>query len=201
MLPLSFPKIKLPKKTSISSSQRRPSKPSGRSADRRGGGPPSNLRAEVKVLQGVPQCKKKTIPSAKICKSCCQKWQSTRSRGVGTIGDGTISTGGRTGTPANWQMHCLREASPTCKELQKEWARAEQAVAITQKLCPNLAAAAENQAPLSDQRRKPPDHHSWGWWQPPSSQVEDQAPPGREPEAISGCRAKSGSAHTRHSYA
>jgi hypothetical protein len=71
----------------------------GASRDRNGGGPPSSLRAAVKVLHGVPQCKKNTRRLTSTAMSWVQKAKSMMSCGEVTSCDGSMSTGGKVGTP------------------------------------------------------------------------------------------------------
>ena len=71
----------------------------------------SSLRAEEKVLHGVPQCRKRIAPS---CASCMMKSHfsaSTTSNGVGTSEQGVMSIGGRQGMLAA-RAACVSAAVP-----------------------------------------------------------------------------------------
>ena len=77
----------------------RSGKPSGNFSERRGGGPPSSLRAAEKLLQGVPKWMNLMAPQAISFTIKDQLSQSRTSKGDGTSWHTVISIGGRHGTP------------------------------------------------------------------------------------------------------
>ena len=77
----------------------RSGKPSGNSSERRGGGPPSSLRAAEKLLQGVPKWMNLMAPQAISFMMKDQLLQSKTSKGDGTSWHTVMSIGGRHGTP------------------------------------------------------------------------------------------------------
>ena len=99
---------KLPKNVTEKRSRSRLGSPSGNSADRSGGGPPSSFLAEEKVLQGVPKCMNKIAPSRINCMMKSQNIASTTSAGSVTSSETMMSIGGRQGMPIDRRIAVKR---------------------------------------------------------------------------------------------
>lgn len=102
---------KFPKNTRAAFSAESELRPSGWAAERRGGGPPSALRAAENVLHGVPQWTKRTAPAQINSMTNDHRASSTTSNGVGTSEQIVTSIGGKVGTPQA-RMALVRLAVP-----------------------------------------------------------------------------------------